>query len=77
MLMTIAIFINPIREEVNLTLQMLKSFGDASILVTNFSKSAFYPMACGGLQLDSNLAWMLSVHNVAIPMQILGSAIAP
>ena len=46
-----AIFINPIREEVQVTNQILAAFSEASGLSVNLSKCAVYPIRCDSLQL--------------------------
>eukprot|EP00267_Zea_mays_P032771 XP_008666548.1 uncharacterized protein LOC103645237 [Zea mays] len=48
----VAIFINPIREEVQITNQILAAFSEASGLSVNLSKCVVYPIRCDSLQLE-------------------------
>ena len=46
-----AIFLKPVKEDVQETLQLLTSFGTASGLLTNIQKSAVYPICCDQLNM--------------------------
>ena len=47
-----AIFLKPVREDVQEIMQILMSFGTASGLLTNIQKSAVYPICCEHLNLS-------------------------
>lgn len=47
-----AIFLNPVKEEVNIVQQILTEFGEATGLVTNLNKSVVFPISCLGVQLQ-------------------------
>jgi len=47
-----AIFLNPVREEVQMVRNILDAFAVVSGLTTNTSKSAAYPVKCEGLELQ-------------------------
>jgi hypothetical protein len=51
----VAIFLNPIKEEVQVVADILSLFGCVSGLVTNQSKCAVYPIQCIGFDLDDIL----------------------
>ena len=50
-----AIFMNPIKTEIQAFQQILQVFGQATGLVTNLQKSALYPIRCGELDLQEIL----------------------
>lgn len=47
-----AVFLNPIKEEINVVSDLLALFGQASGLNVNISKSAVYPIRCEGIDLE-------------------------
>jgi mannosylglycoprotein endo-beta-mannosidase len=47
-----AVFIKPVRNDVQVVAQILNMFGHASGLITNRTKCAVYPIRCEGLILD-------------------------
>ncbi|CAN6246948.1 unnamed protein product [Urochloa humidicola] len=47
-----AIFLNPVKEEVQTVSQILQLFGEASGLVTNMNKSAVYPIRCENINVQ-------------------------
>lgn len=50
-----AIFVNPVREEIQIVANILELFGSVSGLVTNRSKSAAFPIRCDDINLEEVL----------------------
>jgi hypothetical protein len=50
-----ALFLNPIRQEIQGAMWILAAFAQASGLVTNFAKCAIYPVVCTALQIEGLL----------------------
>ena len=65
------LFVNPIKEDVELTMSILQHFGDATGLRINVNKSTVAPIRCSSLDLDSILH---SFHGerVSFPITYLG-----
>lgn len=51
----VAIFLNPDREDIRETKEILETFGVASGLVTNREKSMVYPIQCAGIDLAETM----------------------
>jgi hypothetical protein len=47
-----AVFVNPVREEIQVVAQILTIFGNASGLITSMGKCVVYPIRCVGINLD-------------------------
>ena len=47
-----AIFVNPVKEEIDVIKEVLVAFGDASGLRVNLSKSSVYPIRCENVDLE-------------------------
>jgi hypothetical protein len=47
----VAVFVNPVNEEIDVIKEIFESFGRACGLHINFEKSAAYPIRCEGLDL--------------------------
>jgi hypothetical protein len=50
-----AIFLNPVKEEVQIVFEVLQTFGQASGLVINRTKCAAYPIRCEDLEMEEVL----------------------
>lgn len=46
------VFVNPVREEVQVVAEILTIFGNASGLITNMGKCVVYPIRCDDINLD-------------------------
>jgi hypothetical protein len=66
-----AIFLNPVKEEVQVVADILDLFGSASGLVTNRNKSAVFPIHCEGLDLIDVMAGF-QCHVQSFPCKYLG-----
>jgi len=50
-----AVFLNPVKEEIDVIKEVFQAFGNASGLKVNLSKSAIYPIRCEGIDLEEVL----------------------
>jgi hypothetical protein len=66
-----AVFINPVREEVDLLMGIMRKFGDATDLRINMSKSTVVPIRCSVVNLDEVLQ-NFSGDRAALPITYLG-----
>ena len=66
-----ALFLNPYKEDVELTLQILQHFGEATGLKVNVAKSSVAVIRCADLNLDDVLS-CFSGPKVAFPLSYLG-----
>jgi hypothetical protein len=66
-----ALFLNPHREEVDLVLQIMESFGDATGLRINVAKSTVAVIRCAAVNLDDTLS-SFNGQRVNFPLSYLG-----
>ena len=65
------IFLNPVREEVEMVIQIMRSFGDATGLRINLEKSSVAAIQCQNIDLDNVLA-AFPGQQVSFPITYLG-----
>ena len=65
------IFLNPVREEVEMVIQIMRSFGDATGLRINLEKSSVAAIQCQNIDLDNVLA-AFPGQRVSFPITYLG-----
>ena len=66
-----AVFLNPVKEDVKMALQILEVFGQASGLQVNLEKSAVYPIRCENLNMEEFLQ-PLGCQVSSFPCKYLG-----
>lgn len=66
-----ALFVNPCKEYVDLTMEILARFGEATGLKINMSKCFVLPIRCADLNLDNILASFGGLH-ASFPISYLG-----
>jgi hypothetical protein len=66
-----AIFMAPIKDDINFLATTLHHFGDVTSLVTNCTKSQVAPIRCEGLDLD-HILQAFSATRTTFPMKYLG-----
>ena len=66
-----AIFMAPIKSDVDNLATILKGFGDVTGLCTNFHKSSVVPIRCANVDLDHVLS-AVPVSRATFPMKYLG-----
>ena len=66
-----ALFLNPHKEEVDLVLQIMKKFGDATGLKINIQKSSVAAIRCADLNLE-NILSSFTGQQVTFPLTYLG-----
>ena len=67
----VALFINPTMEDICGLKEILCAFGNATGLVTNFSKSTITPIRCDGIQIQG-LAQQIGIPITSFPCKYLG-----
>jgi hypothetical protein len=67
----VAVFINPVREDVDLLMQIMHKFGDAIGLRINMPKSTVVPIRCSAVNLDEVLQ-NFEGDRTALPITYLG-----
>jgi hypothetical protein len=66
-----AVFVNPVKEEIDVIKEVFQAFGDASGLKVNLSKSAAYPKKCDNVDLQEVLQnFACAICNSFLPLQI-------
>ena len=71
-----ALFIAPIKEEVQGVIKLLDLFGEATGLRTNFHKSTVVPIRCQGLDINDILDTLLA-RRATFPIKYLGLRLSP
>lgn len=66
-----AVFMAPIKRDIDNLAAILKGFGEVSGLQTNFSKSSFIPIKCAHLNLE-HITQSLPAVRASFPMRYLG-----
>lgn len=66
-----ALFVNPCKEDVDLTMEIMNKFGDATGLKINMSKSLVLPIRCANLNLD-NILTDFGGQRASFPISYLG-----
>jgi hypothetical protein len=66
-----AVFMAPIKKDIDNLSNILRLFGDVTGLVTNFTKSCVVPIRCGGINLSS-LLQNLPAARASFPLKYLG-----
>ena len=66
-----AVFLAPIKSEVNFFAETLACFGEVTVLITNCSKSMVAPIRCDHLDLD-DILHSFSANRSTFPMKYLG-----
>jgi hypothetical protein len=69
-----AVFLNPVRQEVDLIMEIMQRFGDATCLRINVAKSTAAPIRCSGINLDEVLQHFTG-DRVSFPTTYLGMPI--
>jgi hypothetical protein len=69
-----AVFLNPVRQEVDLIMEIMQRFGDATGRRINVAKSTAAPIRCSGINLDEILQNFTS-DRVSFPTTYLGMPI--
>jgi len=68
----VALFLRPVAGDINMTMDILNLFGEASRLKTNLQKSNVLPIKCDNLEIAT--IKLATLPTLDIPMQILRSA---
>jgi hypothetical protein len=66
-----AVFVAPIKEDIQNLATILQSFGEVTGLCTNFSKSQVVPIRCGNIDLDDILDGIPATR-ASFPLRYLG-----
>jgi hypothetical protein len=66
-----AIFMAPIKQDINFLASTLQHFGDVTGLATNCTKSQVVPIRCAGIDLDDTLQ-AFPANRTTFPMKYLG-----